>query len=808
MRGVLSLLSGAVSLLLASTTAAATTTETVATPAYLAHSHVLRRADAAASGVPSEIPTQVCDDLSINSNNGDRKVAIVIDSSGSMSGSDPDDLRLIAARALNQFLISNAEAGGQKPDQVVVIGFDDTAYTVFGPGDPGDPEADKELSLIVASGGTYIAGGVLQAIDQIGKMSGDTKERSAIVVFTDGSDSSTDTLVDAIKQATSLGIRVSFGFLDLSASYQPEDVLLAVRDSKGVYATITVAAGSRNFVNYVLLNGLTHRDNPQGAGDRLLSGLATTQFIDGSTSVTLKYSASQGERANFTLYSITGDHLGMEAKMNGQTLNTSEPSYYDGYMDVEPPSSGTLEITVTADDNPVKGLFSVMTNSNQPIKNCTVGVTGGNSTGLSTGAKAGLGVGLTALLLGLAGGGFWAYKHFLGGAPSGGELDTAPAAGGSGSGNSTAGPTGAEKFDPHTSVYPVDPSQGMAPAGGGTGGGGPMHTVLPPDVGTNMTGQALGGGGGGGGGPQSGAPVGGSGSAPPPPMSIPPAGPGAPPVTPPATAWAGPPSAFVPPLVPPFKPSSDKPATPNSNHNDAVSPQHTDFQSSLLQQQHSGGGGGDYLSNVDGSQHPLGGYNGYQNALPHGGGGGTPFSPASGSSDFGNHTTISGGSYGNNHTGTTTTTFEAGGSGGNHTHWSVPSPSEPNHTGIGHGSSGGGGNHTNWGTDPTSSSGYGGDAGNNYTGGGGGGVGGGGAGGNPGFTMPGTQMRMGFGAAQDRGAGEEKHHHHPWLAPDSACEHPECPFNLSSHECLPDRERCDCSCRDMGCAYLKRTGGY
>ena len=226
-------------------------------------------------------------------------------------------------------------------------------------------------------------------------------------------------MVDAIKNATSLGIRVSFGFLDLSASYQPEEVLLAVRESKGVYATITFAAGTRNFVNYVLLNGLTYQDNPQGAGDRLLSGLATTQFINGPDSVTLKYTASQGEKANFTLVSITGDQLNMEAKMKGQSLNSSKlASFSDSVITVEPPSNGELDLIITAQDNPVNGLFSIATNSNQPVKNCTVGV-GGNSTGLSPGAKAGLGVGITALLLGLAGGGFWAYKHFMGVSPYG-----------------------------------------------------------------------------------------------------------------------------------------------------------------------------------------------------------------------------------------------------------------------------------------------------------------------------------------------------------------------------------------------------
>lgn len=178
MRSCLSLSLALVSLLLGMATRPVTATTT--TPNILGYSHILARAD-------EPPPQEVCSDLTISSNNGDRKVAIVIDSSGSMADSDPGDLRLVAARALNAFLISNAEAGGQKPDQVVVIGFDYSAYLVFGPGDPGDAAADKDIGQIPASGGTYIAGGVLQAIDEIGKMSGDTNGRSAIVVFTDGS---------------------------------------------------------------------------------------------------------------------------------------------------------------------------------------------------------------------------------------------------------------------------------------------------------------------------------------------------------------------------------------------------------------------------------------------------------------------------------------------------------------------------------------------------------------------------------------------------------------------------------------------
>ena len=130
---------------------------------------------------------ETCSDLTVSNNNGNRKVVIVIDSSGSMSTADRSNLRLSAARALNDFLIANSEAkGGKKADQVAVVGFGSSAYTVFGPGDPGNPDANAAISGITIGGGTYIAGGMYEAMDHIAAMNGETKDRSAIVVFTDG----------------------------------------------------------------------------------------------------------------------------------------------------------------------------------------------------------------------------------------------------------------------------------------------------------------------------------------------------------------------------------------------------------------------------------------------------------------------------------------------------------------------------------------------------------------------------------------------------------------------------------------------
>ncbi|KAK3942786.1 hypothetical protein QBC46DRAFT_352122 [Diplogelasinospora grovesii] len=788
--------------------------------------------------------TQSCTDLTISANDGDRKVAIVIDSSGSMASTDPSDLRLSAGRALNNFLISNSEAtGGKKADLVTIIQFNGSAYVDFPLGDPGDAGVYAAFNMIGADGDTCIACGVETAIEQLTSAnSGATDSRSAIVVFTDGEDFDTDTLVTNIKKATSLGIRVSFGFLDATASAQPEEILLAVRDSKGVYATITLAAGSQNFINYVLLNGLCYNDNPQGYNEQLLAGLAETQFISGSNAVTLKYAAAQGENVNFTLYSLTGDDLSASAQMNGQTLQTAASSSYYPFINVTAPSSGELDLVVTASNSPKDGLFQVITNSNQPIKNCTVGVGGGGSSGLSSGAKAGLGVGITALLLGLAGGGFYLYRHFYGGASSMGPPATNGAAPGT-DGNLGGYQPGAEKLGPDAHVYPTGSPLGSPPPQSPMAGGQgytPMYT--PGGVEGNLTaGQAVGTAPGlsGGGPPPAMSPMGGPPMSPPgspPPMGMPPAG-----SPPPVSPWS-PPAAFVPPMIPPNALNPNNPAQrdPNNRGQDTIAHNQPPPQ---------------YLGDSKGgAQQTLGPYNTYQQNLGPDVGYDN-LAPVSPTSTMGPGSEIQGyqqnltqgnqfapmnsppqqnmmpGQYGYQQP------LGAPGSDGTQQYLGNPntayqpmSPSSPGSSTLSPYSHPGtpfqaappqstapttpfGGDATNPYSAPHTDMGNTGYAGGGGDGGGAGGAGGGGGGEgcdptggsgytqqNPGFTMPGAPVRQ--------GGKEKKHHHHEWLAPDTACEHPQCPLNLPEHLCEPEmRNTCPCTCRDEDCGYMRRGLG-
>ncbi|GAB1310223.1 VWFA domain-containing protein [Madurella fahalii] len=716
---------------------------------------------------------QACADLTISSNNGDRKVALVVDTSSSMFGSDPDNLRLAAARALNEFLISNDEAGGgRNADQVAVVGFDSSSYTVFGPGDPGDPAANEAISSMDGGGGTYIASGVYEAIGHINAMSGATKDRSAIVVFTDGSDSDTPELVSAINDATALGIRVSFGYLD-TGSGQPDEVLLALRESRGVYATIAFAAGSQNFVNYVLLNGLTYQDNPQGAGDRLLAGLGTTQFVSGSDTVALKYGAEQGENVNFTVVSFTGDRLSVEAKMGGQTLyTTTRATSSDQFFEVTAPGTGQLDLFVTSPDSPTDGLFSVLTNSNQPIKNCTVGVAPKDG-GLTPGAKAGLAVGIIAAVAGLAGGGFYAYKHFLGGntaAPPG--MNTTGTSGMEG--NHTSFDPRAEKFQPDTSVSPV----GQQPLHGAPTNGMPMDGFgSMPSSGFegNVTGQDLGNGVHGNlpsDIPPNGGPLTGSGGIPTADM---------PPTGAPGGGGSGVPGAFVPPMMPPLLPPKDQQQNLRDAPPGSIHPQHTQNpQQPLAPHNHYQNPGFTYQNQHQqtlggnpgaGYQQPLGGHHGYPPKGP---------SPA-GTSGSGFGAPISHGADPNNttchppHPNSNPTSSPVSGNSTNGQYY--PAGPDQNHTDIGQ-----------W--DP---------AGNRVSPpppAGGGQV----TQQAPGLTVPGPP---GWQQASDD--KHRHHHHHPWLAPDMSCEHPACELNQPGHVCLPNRQTCGCVCRDAGCP-LRRRG--
>ncbi|OAP58425.1 hypothetical protein AYL99_07515 [Fonsecaea erecta] len=276
------------------------------------------------------------------------------------------------------WLISKSEVTStQKQDMVTVINFDDEAYLDYPLGDPG--AAASSLAQIGADGGTYIAGGVQMAIQQLtAAKTGDTAGRSGILVFTDGEDSSTSDLVNQINRATSLGIRVAFGFLDDSSSLQDTDVLSSIMHSGGRYFTIQNYNASKAFIDGIIVNGLTRNDNPDGDTTTLLAGLDASHFISGSETQTMTYSARSKEQLTFNVQSVDAGTLAVQIVSGGKTLAKGSADYYSSYygsgFSVVAPSTDTIDVKVTADNADKNSIFVVGVTSNLPPENCTVAV--------------------------------------------------------------------------------------------------------------------------------------------------------------------------------------------------------------------------------------------------------------------------------------------------------------------------------------------------------------------------------------------------------------------------------------------------
>ncbi len=250
-----------------------------------------------------------------------RKLAIVVDSSGSNTSTDPSNLRIAAAMRFNQNLISQAEAGpGGVPDRSAVVDFDSSA-SVISP--LADPDA-ASFGGIDSSGGTNIASGVDAAVAELTKDPADpTANRSGIVILTDGQDSDRAALIAAIGRATGLGIRISEGFLrppanpvpasasEFQVDDAPPDLVAAILASGGFFGVIDSAESQAAFVSVVEARGATALDDPDGPGDggRLADGVGVTALAENGRTDTFAFEASRGRVLDVSVASLSGQPL-------------------------------------------------------------------------------------------------------------------------------------------------------------------------------------------------------------------------------------------------------------------------------------------------------------------------------------------------------------------------------------------------------------------------------------------------------------------------------------------------------------------
>jgi hypothetical protein len=199
-------------------------------------------------------------------------------------------------------------------------------------------------------------------------------------------------------------------------------------DSGGVYYTISSAESSHNFINGVLVNGLTKKDNPNGEKSILLSGLEAAHYIAGSETQTMTYGARAQEQLTITVRSVDANTIDAEVLSGKRVLATQKNIFLTDMMQLTAPSDGNIDVKVTAQGAPAKSIFIVGVESNLPPQNCTVGIgdkDNKKNKGVIIGPTVGIGL---AVVLGGAGYLLWKYFHpkpSPAGSPSSYELNDA-----------------------------------------------------------------------------------------------------------------------------------------------------------------------------------------------------------------------------------------------------------------------------------------------------------------------------------------------------------------------------------------------
>jgi len=302
------------------------------------------------------------------SSNGGRNIAIVVDSSGSMTSTDPSDLRITAGKSLAASLVST----GSTPDKVTAIDFDDSASVIYPLGNPAN--AGPSFDSIDSSGGTSIYSGVKLALDELTKGNAATAGVAGIVVLTDGEDSSVTQLVNELVRAKQLGVRVSFGFLSPDSDPSSPSVLSAILDTGGVFSTFEDSEALKTFISSVVSHGLTSSESA-ASNSALLPGLTIVGNVSAAAVATYTYSAIAGEDLNFTVKALSSQSL--SAKLSDKSASKdiqTQATDATGLASILFTATGAqnLELAVST-TNVTSGLFSVSLSSsvNRTFNLCT-----------------------------------------------------------------------------------------------------------------------------------------------------------------------------------------------------------------------------------------------------------------------------------------------------------------------------------------------------------------------------------------------------------------------------------------------------
>lgn len=155
---------------------------------------------AAASAMPTSLGergNEVC--------NAARSVSIVVDSSASNKGTDPNNLRLVASTDVINGL-------NFQQDRVSVVSFNDQSTLHYPLGNDKNA-ALQAIQQIDARGNTKISEGLAQGLEQIINLGQDARDHAGVVVFTDGLDYTKPQQLKLLQKAKEAGIRVSWGHL-------------------------------------------------------------------------------------------------------------------------------------------------------------------------------------------------------------------------------------------------------------------------------------------------------------------------------------------------------------------------------------------------------------------------------------------------------------------------------------------------------------------------------------------------------------------------------------------------------------------